>query len=363
MYVCSFRRVKRMFIRRASSVSYGYLRLTVSDRIVSYFQKLNKKIVYIEDWKECKKYVEEIKNNVVGVEKINCIGMDVEGYKIGKYGIVSIVQICAEDVYLFDVYKSNNSYLFMSYLRDLLESEDIIKVTHDCREDCSILYNQYNIHLKKVFDTQIAHSLILKKEKKDMYQVSYDDLLNKCLFLNNSHKIYFHKIISLDEKVYLKRPISRELINYAVQDVLYLKPLMRSLLDRLIGEEHSREVDTVGYTNNLNDMDSREEQRSNLIEYVMKQSEKYINYQFLNLHIKNEKQLQRGMKLDGMVVSCSNLNMYVKLNLSKRGVIRNYLPGKYKIGDMVKCVILDFSSNNYITLGLFDHSASELTCR
>ncbi|GAW79563.1 3'-5' exonuclease domain containing protein [Plasmodium gonderi] len=354
--------------RSVCSVSYGYLNLTVNDKIAPYFEGLKKKIIYINNSKDCKAYIQEIKKNVL-LEKLSIIGLDVEGYKIGRNGTVSLIQICARDIYLFDIYKCDNSYLFIKYLRELLEDQQVIKISHDCREDCSILYNQYNINLNNIFDTQVAYNLFLKENKKELYQISYDDLLYKCLLLNNKHKIYFHKIISLDQKIYLKRPIAKELIHYAVQDVLYLKPLMSNLVDRLIcvyksgqAENGSFRMDNqvsilnVKHVGNENEHINLNEYRTTLIKHVVKMSEQYINYQFLNSHIKNEKQLQKGMILDGMVVSCNTLNLYLKLNLSRRGVITNVLRNQFEIGDVVKCVILGFGSNDYIKLGLFGPS-------
>ncbi|CAA9986801.1 3'-5' exonuclease, putative [Plasmodium knowlesi strain H] len=363
----------RQMRRRASTVSYGYLNLTVNDKIMPYVDELKKNIIYVSSYKDCKAYVQEIQKSVQD-GKLNCIGLDVEGYKIGRNGTVSLVQICAQDVYLFDVYKCDNTFLFIKCLKELLEDGRIVKITHDCREDCSILFNQYSISLNNIFDTQVAYNLLSKETKKDLYQISYDDLLYKCLLLHNKHKIYFHKMISLDQKIYLKRPIGKELIHYAIQDVIYLKPLMLNLVDRLLrvckdGEARSESFgeDDSPSIENSDDVIGEEaysnltEHKNNLIKRITKLSERYINYQFLNTHVKNEKELQKGMILDGMIVSCNNLNLYVKLNLSRTGVITNCLRNEFEIGDMVKCVILGFCNNDYIKLGLCDPSQCVVT--
>uniref|UniRef100_A0A8C9GVT8 3'-5' exonuclease domain-containing protein n=1 Tax=Piliocolobus tephrosceles TaxID=591936 RepID=A0A8C9GVT8_9PRIM len=322
--------------RTIANVSYGYLNLSVNDKIVHYFEELTKKknIFYINNLEDCKKYIKDIHQEFIK-KKINVIGLDIEGYKIGRYGIVSILQICLSDVYIFDLYKCDNNYLIIKYIKNLLENEEIIKVLHDCREDCSILYNQYNIKLNNVFDCQVAYNLFLKKTKKEQYQISYDDLLYKYLFLNNNNKIYFHKCISIDPKIYLERPISKELMHYAIQDVLYLKPLMLALVDKLesvskdislmekkeksqagANAEVSAEVSTEAGTNNSLKLNYF---KNSIIKDVINHSKKYINYQYLNIFIKNEKELQKGTIIEGMVVSCNNLNIYVKLNLNKKG--------------------------------------------
>ncbi|KNC36755.1 3'-5' exonuclease [Plasmodium falciparum RAJ116] len=368
------------------NVSYGYYNININEKIHKYFDNIDKKrnIKYISDCKSCKECVDEIKNgnyNLLKDFNMKMIGLDIEGYKIGKYGIVSIIQICYEDIYIFDIYKCDNVYLFINYIKDILECDDIIKVTHDCREDCSILYNQYNIHLKNILDTQVAYNLLLKNNNNytNTYQISYDDLLKKYLFINNNHKIYFHKMITLDNYIYLKRPIMKELISYAIQDVIYLKPLILCILDKFIIKQKKKEEEEKNkYVNDKQNNKIKQEKfdktsntlqskgnissfnnqdlyhTKEIIQDIILHSKKYVNYQFLNSHIKDEKELQKGMILEGMVVSCNNTKMYLKLNMRKRGVILNYVQNKYEIGDIVKAVIVNFTRNDYINLGLYD---------
>ncbi|SOV10326.1 3'-5' exonuclease, putative [Plasmodium gaboni] len=372
------------------NMSYGYYNINVNEKIEHYFDNINKKrnIKYINDCKSCKECVDEIRNGYYNLKDLNMkmIGLDIEGYKIGKYGIVSIIQICYEDIYIFDIYKCDNLYMFINYLREILECDDIIKLTHDCREDCSILYNQYNIHLKNILDTQVAYNLLFKKTKNytNTYQISYDDLLKKYLFINNNHKIYFHKMITMDNYIYLKRPIMKELISYAIQDVIYLKPLILCIIDQFIikqRQKDEKEEEKNEYVNNKKQnnkiKDKEFDNTSNTLQnicnissfnnhdlYNIKQiiqdiiyhSKKYVNYQFLNSHIKDDNKLQKGMIIEGMVVSCNNTKMYLKLNMRKRGVILNYLQNKYEIGDIIKAVIINFTTNDYINLGLYDEN-------
>ncbi|SOV73668.1 3'-5' exonuclease, putative [Plasmodium sp. gorilla clade G3] len=371
------------------NVSYGYYNINVNEKIHQYFDDINKKknIKYISDCKSCKECIDEIKNGYYNLKdlKMKMIGLDIEGYKIGKYGIISIIQICYEDIYIFDIYKCDNIYLFINYIRDILECDDIIKVMHDCREDCSILYNQYNIHLKNILDTQVAYNLLFKYNNNytNTYQISYDDLLKKYLFINNNHKIYFHKMITLDNYIYLKRPIMKELISYAIQDVIYLKPLILCIIDKFITKQKRKDEEEEEKKKYMNDkqnniikdkeFDNTDNMLHNtcnissfnnhdlyhtkhIIQDIILHSKKYVNYQFLNSHIKDEKKLQKGMILEGMVVSCNNTKMYLKLNMRKRGVILNYVQNKYEIGDIVKAVILQFTSNDYINLGLYDEN-------
>jgi len=49
---------------------------------------------------------------------------------------------------------------FPKYLKQVLESEDVVKVFHDFCEDTAALVRQFEVHCDRVFDTQIAHRLL-----------------------------------------------------------------------------------------------------------------------------------------------------------------------------------------------------------
>lgn len=186
-------------------------------------------------------------------------------------------------------------------------------------------------------------------------------------------------MITLDNYIYLKRPIMKELISYAIQDVIYLKPLILCILDKFIIKQKKKEEEEKNkYVNDKQNNKIKQEKfdktsntlqskgnissfnnqdlyhTKEIIQDIILHSKKYVNYQFLNSHIKDEKELQKGMILEGMVVSCNNTKMYLKLNMRKRGVILNYVQNKYEIGDIVKAVIVNFTRNDYINLGLYD---------
>ena len=46
----------------------------------------------------------------------------------------------------------------------------MIKVFHDVCEDTSALVTQFNVHCERVFDTQIAHRFLTKKQKNSKDQ-------------------------------------------------------------------------------------------------------------------------------------------------------------------------------------------------
>lgn len=123
----------------------------------------------------------------------------------------------------------------------ILENPEILKIFHDVNFDYRILHNQYNSHPKNTFDTKIVCD-ILNKEKK-----SLDYLI----------RVYFNAEINFSgqKSDWTKRPISKELLEYAAFDVQFLLPLRMKLLDELkeknlLEEAQSqfRAIDTKEFT-------------------------------------------------------------------------------------------------------------------
>ncbi|MDH5179334.1 MAG: ribonuclease D [Gammaproteobacteria bacterium] len=108
-------------------------------------------------------------------------------------------------------------------LLDLLYDNDIIKVLHAARQDLEIFYNLRGKVPAPVFDTQIAAAVLGHGE-----QVGYSKLVEDVLHVQ-LHKGYARTDWS-------KRPLSREQLLYAADDVRYLirlYPLLRQQLDAL----------------------------------------------------------------------------------------------------------------------------------
>eukprot|EP01112_Ceratiomyxa_fruticulosa_P008469 TRINITY_DN2194_c0_g1_i4.p1 TRINITY_DN2194_c0_g1~~TRINITY_DN2194_c0_g1_i4.p1 ORF type:complete len:322 (+),score=79.59 TRINITY_DN2194_c0_g1_i4:557-1522(+) len=102
-------------------------------------------IVTIE---ECEKAIKEIK-------KQHIIAVDCEGVNLGREGTLCLVQVAtSKKAYLFDIIEGG-SRLFDHGLREILESDKILKVFHDCRLDSDALFHEHKVKMAKVFDTQV----------------------------------------------------------------------------------------------------------------------------------------------------------------------------------------------------------------
>ena len=154
------------------------------------------------------------------------VALDCEGVGLGRWGRLCLLQMATQDkVFLFDPLRDG----VVSALAPVLTSGRIAKIMHDCREDVSALYHQFGIVCDGVYDTQIAHFMLLEQSNYAPYQISLNDLLVKMLGFGNQGSKAVGDQMRSDPQIWFYRPISQDLIEYAVQDVVHL-PALRELL-------------------------------------------------------------------------------------------------------------------------------------
>lgn len=100
-------------------------------------------------------------------------------------------------------------------LQEVLENKNILKVFHDVSFDFRILNYQFNIHPKNVFDTQMA-ALLLGKEK-----LGLSSLLDEYFGIKKDSR--FQRVD------WCRRPLSPQMLEYAVKDTAYLLKLKLKL--------------------------------------------------------------------------------------------------------------------------------------
>ena len=103
---------------------------------------------------------------------------------------------------------------------DILEDARVFKVMHACLEDLELLFHHLGAVLKSVFDTQYANAFLT-----DRFSLSYAGLVDARLGVALSK----HETRSN----WLQRPLSEKQIEYAVEDVIYLRPLFEALREEL----------------------------------------------------------------------------------------------------------------------------------
>ncbi|SBT74884.1 exonuclease, putative [Plasmodium malariae] len=285
-----------------------------------------KDIKVIESEREGEEAAEEINQNEI-------ISVDFEGTNLGKYGKVCIMQIYLEKrnigelpqqnlekYYIFDLLKVS----VINSVKKIIENKKTLKLVHDCREDSSALYNQLGIKFKNVYDTSRAHMLLMEKKKeKDIYQISFSQLIHDYLGIKDECLSTIKKEMYKNEKIWEIRPLHKMSIVYALKNVKYLLPLYEKFNKMLPKEE------------------------------VLEKSKDFINYCFLNSRYKLPTDLaKRGNIIEAMLVSKSIINCVFKLNSTRKGIactpssiaqFRNV-----NVGDIVLCVVSNKSIDQKI---------------
>jgi len=170
------------------------------------------------------------------------VGLDGEGVNLGPKGQLTLVQVSTVGgrVIIFDV-QTTPAIMTQGGLQKLLESEHIIKVVHDCRNDSAAFYFQFNILVKSIFDTQAAHAVLqLQDTGKPVYKVKNVSLNALCELYNapvNPMKEQVKNIYRRDQKFWARRPLTRDMICYAGADVLALVPTIYNAMASCIKPE------------------------------------------------------------------------------------------------------------------------------
>ncbi|XP_015610363.1 uncharacterized protein LOC107275094 [Cephus cinctus] len=170
------------------------------------------------------------------------VSFDCEGINLGVKGKLTLLQIgtMSGQVYAFDLFTCPN-LVQAGGLQKLLESENVIKVIHDCRNDSVNLFNQFGITLTNVFDTQAAHAVLQFQETgKPVYKVKNVNLNALCQLYGapcNPLKEQLKNIYRRDQRYWSRRPMTRDMLIYASCDVLSLVPQIYTAMSRLIKPE------------------------------------------------------------------------------------------------------------------------------
>jgi ribonuclease D len=117
---------------------------------------------------------------------------------------------------IIDTLKINSNLI-----KEFFENRNILKVMYDAGSDLSLLKNAYNIEVKSILDLRPAVEL-LDYEKQDLHSVIGIEL---GLILENKNKF--------QKQDWTLRPISKEAIEYALDDVEHLIDLKENMLKKL----------------------------------------------------------------------------------------------------------------------------------
>ncbi len=155
-------------------------------------------------------------------EKPSFIALDTEFIRNNTtyYPKLSLIQISYyEKSFIVDVLASG---INLSILETIMLDKKIVKVFHSCKQDMESLLTLFHDIPSPIFDTQIAA----------MFCHYYHDFIGYSKLVKQLIGIEIDKIKAKNSN-WLKRPLSDEQFDYAINDVIYLYDLYQILLDQL----------------------------------------------------------------------------------------------------------------------------------
>jgi stage III sporulation protein SpoIIIAA len=195
-----------------------------------------------------------LQNAMLQINYENTIAVDCEGTSTGRFGKLCLVQIATRNnQYIFDLLVDDSDVYdqMMEFLRELLESDNIKKIFHDCRQDSGILFTQYDIHLRNVYDCQPVYALLCKVQNRTIQaQVTLNELCRAYGYAGKANKAAEHCNWDV-------RPMTTRMIQIAASAVQFLVEIHEKMMEEF---EHSY-VETISdvsrrYVEHLIDSDS-----------------------------------------------------------------------------------------------------------
>ena len=148
------------------------------------------------------------------IQSCKTISVDTEFLRKNTYyAKLSIIQVMANTHKAIIDALSN---IDLSPLNEVFLNKQIIKIFHAPREDFEIFFHLFKTLPENIFDTQIAAQFCEFGK-----HLSYGDVCNKIC------RIDIDKTYQRSD--WLKRPISNDMLNYAIKDVEYLEEIYEVL--------------------------------------------------------------------------------------------------------------------------------------
>lgn len=152
-----------------------------------------------------------------------CQGVEWMGFDtefIGEkrfYTLLCLIQVStAHGYYLIDPLAIKDLSPFLAFLED----PNVITITHAGDNDYRLLYQQFGIIPQNVFDTQVAAGFIGLR-----YPMSFGKLVEA------ETGVQLGKGFAVTD--WTQRPMSSKQVKYALNDVIYLRQLYDSIMDKL----------------------------------------------------------------------------------------------------------------------------------
>ncbi|RZC34809.1 exonuclease 3'-5' domain-containing protein 1, partial [Asbolus verrucosus] len=161
-------------------------------------------------------------------ESIGVVGLG-NTFRRGK-PLSLLVMSDFKQVYIFDLF----CLVDLRNLKDILESEYIIKVVHEGTALFDCLYHKYGVEMKNIFDTQVVDTIRSKEEEN--IDIKRD--ISQCLahHFNFPLALLAAAVDDINDKTWLERPVIKSNKIKAAQLVTYLLTLRDHLMKKILQE-------------------------------------------------------------------------------------------------------------------------------
>lgn len=154
--------------------------------------------------------------------------MDVEGVALCRTGQIGLIQICTASgqVFPLDIATLGQAAFEAGGLKAVLESERICKVVFDCRADADALYHRHAVQLRLAYNASDRYVKGLQTCLDDSGVAPQRDRA-RVQRIKEEGKRLFVSDLGGDPDVWVRRPLTTALVEYATVDVRYLIGIKR----------------------------------------------------------------------------------------------------------------------------------------
>ena len=166
------------------------------------------------------------------------VTLDIEGVELSRLGTIELISIGIElegnlvRTFIFDASSaSSGSSIYMAQiaaLKQILESPDVVKIIHDCKQDSDALLAHLCIQLVNVFDTVVWNAVLNKSE--ELMNLNNTLVAFECAI--NENRDASKNIYKDNPNFWATRPVTAHMIAYAAGDVSVLFELHRKMIQR-----------------------------------------------------------------------------------------------------------------------------------
>lgn len=161
----------------------------------------------------------------VGQDMVPEVALDAEGVDLSRIGRISIVQLATrEQCFILDVLDKRPEDPLVLWLREILQSDAVVKIIHDCRMDSDALWNLLRIKLANVHDTQSYHTAFSSQP-----DVNLNDTLQSYGLRPNDARD--KGVYDRNHAFWAERPMTATMIEWAAGDLGSLFALRERQLD------------------------------------------------------------------------------------------------------------------------------------